>query len=296
MPSLIEQLQQEALDANVTLSDVLRKARVVALKLGLREPAEWIEHELSGYLAGSTVPDYRTLVGMPQMLHPVLGWRPLAFNDAETNQLLSMALMRQPAAEIERLLAYDGPIATYEPRQVQMLREATDTDFAQAGVLLGKSSLVAVLDAIRNRILDWSVQLELAGVRGEGTLSFSKRDREAAAAVTFNISGGTFVGAVGPVSGHASVTASNVTQPQLDAALRSLADQITALKDQMGLTEENKARLNAAAAELTTELAKPAPDQSMLRQLVASIRQVAEGAMGNIVASGALHFIAQLPW
>ena len=48
MASLIEQLQQDAVDRTVRTSDLLRKALLVAAKLEIPNVPSWIEKELSG--------------------------------------------------------------------------------------------------------------------------------------------------------------------------------------------------------------------------------------------------------
>jgi hypothetical protein len=47
MSSVIVELQREALDRNVHVSDLLRKALVVARNLALTEFQSWIELELN---------------------------------------------------------------------------------------------------------------------------------------------------------------------------------------------------------------------------------------------------------
>lgn len=61
--SLVRELQREALDSNVPVTDLLRKALVVARKLGIKEFQEWIELELDGYKKGGGIPDYPVVKG-----------------------------------------------------------------------------------------------------------------------------------------------------------------------------------------------------------------------------------------
>jgi hypothetical protein len=49
MQSLLLQLQGECLDSSVSIPDVLRKALVVARKLGVKDFQTWIEKALNGY-------------------------------------------------------------------------------------------------------------------------------------------------------------------------------------------------------------------------------------------------------
>ena len=56
---IVIQLQREALDENVDIETLLRKAYLVARKLQLKDFEEWISSEQNGY--NGDVPDYRTV-------------------------------------------------------------------------------------------------------------------------------------------------------------------------------------------------------------------------------------------
>jgi len=290
---LIEQLQEEALDPKVALSDLLRKAKLCAVKLGLSDAATWVDHELNGYPAGVKLPVYRQLQGSAQYRTLFHGWLPLRFSDAQMNEMLSRALMGHSIAEIEQLLEYDDPIATYLPEQIELLRQAIPNEFTDAGVQLGKSALVGLLDAVRNRVSEWAVHLEMAGVRGEGRLSFSNSDREAAAHVTYNITvGGSVTGNVGSVSGHAVVNATHIG-PETVQALSQLADSIRQSAGQMGLSAEAQGQLERDAVTLKEEVSRPTPDKTRLGKVLGSIKSIAENAAGSLAASGVLYVLAR---
>ena len=56
MSSIIQQIQQDALNEAVAISSLLRKAFLVASKLGLNEERDWIGNELSGWRESSGEP------------------------------------------------------------------------------------------------------------------------------------------------------------------------------------------------------------------------------------------------
>jgi AbiTii-like protein len=80
MPSLIEQLQAEALDPEVRVSDLVRKAKLVASKLGLDEFEKWADAELRGYTDLAAVPEYRDVHGTPVWFDHYRGWRAMNFS------------------------------------------------------------------------------------------------------------------------------------------------------------------------------------------------------------------------
>ena len=61
--SLIDELQLDAANATVPVSSSLRKALIVAARLGVRDLPEWINKELSGYGHDDTLPSYRVVFG-----------------------------------------------------------------------------------------------------------------------------------------------------------------------------------------------------------------------------------------
>ena len=104
MSSVVIELQREALDRGVRVSDLLRKALVVARKLDLREFQTWIEKELNGYGKGDEVPDFREMSGEVRGWNPVRGWIPLLFQDPKQGETLSHRKCGQSIAEIEHML------------------------------------------------------------------------------------------------------------------------------------------------------------------------------------------------
>jgi hypothetical protein len=68
MATIVEKLQQAALDAGTPVNDLLRRVKFVATKLGLPSVEEWVDHELNGYTGAP--PDYRRVHGTPIAVNP----------------------------------------------------------------------------------------------------------------------------------------------------------------------------------------------------------------------------------
>ncbi|WP_425460227.1 hypothetical protein, partial [Leptospira semungkisensis] len=54
---IVIQLQSEATDTNISITDLLRKAQIVASKLSIEEFRKWITNEMYGY-KNEKVPEY----------------------------------------------------------------------------------------------------------------------------------------------------------------------------------------------------------------------------------------------
>jgi AbiTii len=103
MSSIVVELQREALDGHVRVSDLLRKALVVAKKLGIQEFQTWADHELNGYSQEEKIPDYRYLQGQIRGWNPYRGWVPVIIEDIRREQALSRRGCNQAIAELESL-------------------------------------------------------------------------------------------------------------------------------------------------------------------------------------------------
>jgi AbiTii len=69
MASIIEQIQHDALDGSVRVSDLLRRVKLAATKLSLGTVEDWVEQELNGY-KGRELPEYRIINGQPVYKSP----------------------------------------------------------------------------------------------------------------------------------------------------------------------------------------------------------------------------------
>lgn len=76
--SLIQQLQRDAADSNVPVSQLVRRSVVAAYKLKLNDFSMWLQHEQAGYPNNVPIPAYRIarIVDFT-VLNPARGWIPV---------------------------------------------------------------------------------------------------------------------------------------------------------------------------------------------------------------------------
>jgi hypothetical protein len=300
-PSLVEQLQAEALDSTVPVEDLLRKAKVVAAKLDLKAFGEWIKRELNGYYEnGDDIPKYRVVQGRLHALNSMRGWVPVGSigkeDEATRRQRITQAvseisdLLKRSDSELtmsygSRAISWGGAFTEHVPVQLHVDRAA----FAQ------------ILDAVRNTILDWSLKLEAAGVVGLG-LGFSKREKEIAhSPAVVNIGSiGSFIGAMGTVSGGANI-AGRDNQPRYEIKqedARGLLSQILEHLDSLSFAPEQRESLDIQIERVRRDLDTPHTEISRLRVGFESIKQIVKtastGAAADIVKMGILAGIDQI--
>jgi hypothetical protein len=299
MSSLVDELQRDALNPDVRVSDLLRKAKTIAVKLDLPELAAWVEKELNGY-GDSQVPDYRIIRGRLKGLNPYHGWQPVIFDDPDLEDAFSKQAIGQRVAELEHVVDRGEnsergelmiPLASVA---AQHLMRATGQTM-EFQIRVSASDPVGILDAVRNALLDWGLKLEQSGIKGEG-MSFSNEERKKAhqTHATYNIGSiQTFTGNMGSGSGNFSVDG-NVVNGDTKAAILALVRQIKEQEGGLALKPETKAELDFALAGLHEEVSVSKPDTNKVRGFLASIRNIAEGAAGSLAAQGILYALSNL--
>lgn len=299
MASLVLELQQDALNPKVPVSNLLRKAVVIARKLGLRDPEQWIQLELNGYgdTAAKDIPAYRKIHGEVKALNPFRGWQPVRFEDPKMDALVSTTHCSLSIAELESVLdsvrgGNGGGTLTipFSPSQEAQLRRAIHMD-TEVTLFVQASSLTRVLDAARTAILEWALKLEQDGVRGEG-MTFTPDEKQKVAAP-----GSHSINFFGPVyqSQIQHGTQSSVQVQAADLDLQLVREFISALKDRadaLPLPGDQKAELGVDIETVETQLRSPRPKAAVLRESLRSIRNVLEGAAGSVIAAELLKLLA----
>jgi hypothetical protein len=203
MKSLVLELQREAMNPNSRLSDVLRKALVVATKLKIDQFKAWIESEMKGYDKTDEIPSYRKVKGSVKAWNPYHGWIPVIMEDPKVYDFISKRSIGQPISEIETLAFQKnegGILQVPLPHDWIMKLFSKSEEFRLGMVptlIVDRSQLIGILDAVRNEILNWSLELESQGILGDG-MSFSSEEISKAGSVIYNIK--SFQGILGDVS------------------------------------------------------------------------------------------------
>ena len=212
MTGLVEQLQSDAMNPDVPVSTLLRKVKVAAVKLGLDDALDWVEHELGGYR--SDLPNYRRGHGSTIGLNPYHGWQPVHFGDAETADLISTVYFYEPVANYEALLDKDGPFRLPLPNHiVSMLNETFNFEVPRVANEVPRGLIVQLVQHVRDMVLDWALELARAGVTGEG-LGFTPDER--ARASSAHISIGTFNGSFS--TGNVTGANARINQASTDSS------------------------------------------------------------------------------
>lgn len=281
---LVLELQRLALNEDTSVVQLVRTAKLVAVKLKLPDAIDWIDRELNGYSDLNALPTYRVLRGECRAVHPYRGWIPVQFPRVELDEMCTEARIGQSLGSIEPLLNDESDHALlHYPFEIERILQGMFQERTRFAIRLSKGHLTGIFDAVRNLTLNWSLELEQAGVRGEN-MAFTLSEQKEAQPVTqqFFIQN---AGVVGNVSDHANVTNNQVVHGSLSVErVRDLVEQAKASLP--ALPSALAAEAGGVLDELTTESRKASPDVGKLRGALSSLKTICEGAAGNIVASG----------
>ena len=297
MPSLVEELQKDALNKDVTVTELLHKCLVVSSKLKLDNFAAWVRLELDGYGDGE-VPEYRILHGTPQVFNPYHGYQPIHFEITEQAKRYSNLHFNTPIGQIEHdlLAAHKSGSNAFQISYTHSFEKRLMNAIAyklQPSLHMNASQFQGILNAVRKIILEWSCKLESDGITGEG-MSFSATEKEQAQehAVTYNIKN-YFKGNI--QDSQIQIESVNSTQSKVIefdiAQIVKLVDALKGTIDMLGLDENNKKKVALEIATLEAQAKSPCPKHPIMRESLGSIRNILEGTVGSIIASGLLYQI-----
>lgn len=232
--SLILEIQRLALDKNIEIADLLRQALLVATKLSLNEFRKWVECELYGYKE-TPVPSYRKVRAELRLNNPFHGLIPFGFGDAELADIFLNLEIIQPIGSIINLVGEQkpdktGPIASLTPEQEDYIIKIQGEFSLPPVRTVSRNQFVALVDAVRTKILEWSLDLESQGILGEG-MSFSSAEKLKAATTT-SIQIQNFQGVLGNIENGTLVQDLNMKVKKGDFnSLRDYLDKLNIEKD-----------------------------------------------------------------
>ncbi len=287
MSGLIGEIQKGCLDDSVSIESLLRRVKLAAVKLKLGELETWVDNELNGYQSNE-VPEHRILYGEPAAWHPIHGWVPIQIDDTFLSDLLRKAPTTQSIGSLRDLISkeQDGPCHfPVPPGVVTELNKIFSTSTPRIVVQIPRGSVIAALDFVRNKVLDWSIEMEKSGVLGEGH-TFNENEIESAKTIMPTIQFGNienFAGniGVGNTSGDITLTIANTTE--IREKLQQLLDATPQLVA-AGANNSLPTTINAAIVE--TE--KSEHDRPKMMSLIQDLRTALASAAGNLTADGAI--------
>lgn len=169
--TILEDIQNSAVDAKSDLATLLRKCKLLAARLGSQPLEDWVIWESNGYPDHVPVPEYRIWSlevfghfagpfgsGIRNAPIPIAA---LKFISKEVKQYYERYECRQSVASIETTLGRAGTgnlqVSTGNLALVIGTKLYQDQTCVQAWAEFGIGHLVELLNSVRNRVLDFAL-------------------------------------------------------------------------------------------------------------------------------------------
>lgn len=281
MPTLVEQLQRDAMDPNFRVSDLLRRVKFTAVQLGLGTVEDWVEQELNGY--EGMPPAYRTVYGRPMAHNPYRGWEDIG----QAPEWMQRRPNSQAIAVIEGFIAQAAATNStqfhipYPDELTEKLNKSNNTAGMNCHLIVSPAEMLRIVDKVRNLVLDWALNLQKAGIMGS-EFNFNDAEKQKAHAAATVITIGSISNFQGNI-GQGNVASDNSFK------IGDLQPILEQLKPHLGILASSGATdISERVATLEKALAQQPANDSLVRGLVTDLRNTLTGAAGNLIATGAI--------
>ena len=288
MSSIVLDLQRDCLDPKFQVSDLLRKALLIARKLKQIDFEEYLNNEIDGYQQKCKVPDYRIVHGEVKAFNPYHGWVPVFFSDQQMAEMLRQRPISSSIVELEDLLSGEKKGTTFQvpfsPEIESKLMDGANLPLKPT-LHVGTSQVRGILERVRKIILDWTLKLEDQKIFGENMQS-SNEEVKTAESPQYTVQN-----FFGPVSGS-QIQQGGSNSPQTYNNDQSSNEKILELIKEIKKEEKNLNLPPERAKELTSEIqtieaqiASPKPKATIISESLKSTRNILEGTTGSLIAA-----------
>lgn len=258
--------------------------KIAAVKLQLPEVEAWVQSEIHGYRNGE--PSYRQLTGEPKSLDELRNkW--VVVSHQPYYELLKRARVPHGMAMLEHYLDASAPDEMFG-LALPAAAAVASIGLNRVVTFLTRGQIVSILETVRDKVLDWALELERNGIVGEG-MTFDMEEKKAAHKSSV-IHIGTMTGSIGDHNSIGNIIGGNLNMQEVSNLAHQLQSNMPTLID----TGAHGPLLQRATSGLLAEIGKPAPDQGVVKRFLNDARNALSGATGNLLASGAIALISAL--
>lgn len=160
-------------------------------------------------------------------------------------------------------------------------------------LLISDAQIYGVLEAVRNEVLNWALELESKGIIGVG-MSFSIEEKATASQVTYQITnniGSMENSQLQQDSKGAYQTQNNV---QNNANISEFIQELKNKLSELNLEKDIHQELSSDISTIESQLSSPKPKNIIVSESLKSVRNILEGITGSMLSAGLLAQLANL--
>jgi hypothetical protein len=283
MAGLVEELQADALNESIHIMALLRKAKAVSVKLNAPSISAWIENELEGYRSNADIPEYRHVRGTLVCYNPINGHIPLTVDNSQAREKMTTKKIAQPLGQLCEYAASNKSIVVAFSADIAENIMKGMRYKMEPGLQIQASSLKNIIYGVRDKIMNFALELELQGIHGEG-MGFSKEEKAAAASITYNT---ITIGSMH--NSQIQQDSDNSNQyygtAEFKKDLEKFVSEVKSDIDQLKGDDEAKQSLRADLDTIKAQLSSSSPKKTILRECLMSAKNILEGATGGVLTN-----------
>jgi AbiTii len=216
-------------------------------------------------------------------------WTPVQFPNAEFDSSVSEQLIYQSMKEIEELISGNDDLrCNFAPEAQALLQQLfrRETEFT---CMHSRAGLASIPDEVRNRLLRWSIELDKAGIRGDG-LTFSSQEKNVAHSII--VQGIMNVGVLGEVHSPANIAvgsharAGNISAEDIQQLIASIEPHVCKA------SSPGTGDLAKALNELKSEAKKDRVEGGKLKSILMKFLGLA-GKIGDQVTAAGIKAVVE---
>ena len=173
--TIIQQLQDDIVNDEVSLASILRRAKILAYRLGHDELKGWVDNELNGYPDEDSIPQYRryTAQNYGDFLTSDRHFKNVPISSIDlpdpVRDFAQGIAMDQGVGSLEDLknhpgMRKDGAIKyAWPPEVIEFIAQHGTYAYGRlvsAWKLINDKDITHILDVVRNRLLDFVLELQ----------------------------------------------------------------------------------------------------------------------------------------
>ncbi|MGC1002420.1 abortive phage resistance protein [Pantoea agglomerans] len=292
--SPVLELQALARNRESDIIEVLLTAKMIAVKLGLKDLSEWMEYEIDGYPGDADLPEYRTGQGIIRYWNPYQGWQNLQFRNVPASVITTIQTytLSESISSMQYADSEDGMCRlVIPPRLVELILKGQETP-SEICWFFSANKLKHIVTTVRNKILNWSLELESQGILGMGLL-FTQNEKDAAPLTVNNTN--IFHGAV---NNAGAIGAGNTGDIQQQNSISS--GDIASLENELkkyGIADNDLSELKQLVEQSTKPTSKTEVEKSfgawigkITGQAFTGVLNIAGAAAPAILTNALCHF------
>lgn len=170
--SLLRQIQDAAVSNDGPITELLRRCKILAARLGSAEFGAWVDNELNGYNDRNALPEYRrgevesygTLVGFGGRQATNVPIPPSTVAN-EYREKVTKTDMMLPISHYEDLLANKESGTFKAPWPGDLIRVTSGRVYENMNLIaawqqIPRGMVVALIDSVRNRVMSFALEIE----------------------------------------------------------------------------------------------------------------------------------------